>query len=92
MAAEASRFQAVEDIPAPPQPDHAAATAALMLALKSLSQRALIAVDNLFCLITVGLVFWLYKSVPDPNTYQLVGLGLFALFVLAANVIVRRGK
>jgi len=61
-----------------------------MLALKALSQRALIALDNLFTLLTVFLVFWLWRSTPEPNTYQLVGLGIFAVFVLAANVIVRR--
>lgn len=88
MAGEVDRrFQVVDDEPAN---EHSAATAGLVLALKALSQRALIAIDNLFTLITVALVFWLYKSTPDPNTYQLVGLGLFALFVLAANVIVRR--
>ena len=89
MAEADRRFQVVEDSPEP-VPDNSAATAALMLALKALSQRALIALDNMFTLITVSLVFWLFKSIPEPNTYQLVGLGIFALFVLAANVIVRK--
>lgn len=62
----------------------------LMLALGALSKRTLVAIDNLFCLLTVFLVFWLWKSIPEPNTYQLIELGIFALFVLAANVIVRR--
>ena len=70
--------------------DHSAATAGLILALKALSQRALIAIDNLFTLITVCLVFWLWKSVPQPDTYQIIQLGIFAVFVLAANVIVRK--
>ena len=87
------RFQVVENVddePAPKRDDYSAATAALILGLKALSQRALIAVDNLFTLITVCLVFWLWKSIPQPDTYQLISLGVFAVFVLAANVIVRR--
>jgi hypothetical protein len=61
----------------------------LALALKTMGQRALIAVDNLFTLVTVCLAFYLWHSIPEPNTLQVVALALFALFVLAANVIVR---
>jgi hypothetical protein len=61
----------------------------LALALRTMGQRALIAVDNLFTLVTVCLAFFLWHSIPDPNTLQVTALALFALFVLAANVIVR---
>lgn len=89
--AETRRFEVVEGTEAPnPPEDNSAATQALVLALKALSQRALIAVDNLFTLISVCLVFWLFKSLPTPDTFQLAALGIFSLFVLAANVIVRR--
>lgn len=96
--AEKSAFQIVEEatddpIPFPRKPlidVSAAATQALLLGLKALSQRALIAIDNLFTLVTVCLVFWLWQSIPAPNTYQIVSQAIFALFVLAANVIVRR--
>ncbi len=89
MTAEIRRFEPVEETE-PPREDNSAATQALVLALKALSQRALIAVDNLFTLISVCLVFALFKANPTPDTYQLIGLGIFSLFVLAANVIARR--
>ena len=88
MTAEIRRFEPVEETEQPQ--DNSAATQALVLALKALSQRALIAVDNLFTLISVCLVFWLFKSLPAPDTFQLIALGIFSVFVLAANVIVRR--
>lgn len=76
---------------APPKPDHHAAFSILALSLKALSQRALIAVDNLFTLCTVGSVFWVAMTIiPHPDTFQLVGLGMYGIFVLAANWIVRR--
>lgn len=83
------KFEIVKD-DEPARPDHSAAIQAIMLGLKALSQRALIAIDNLFTLLTVGSGFWLWLSIPDPNVYQLVGMAMYALFVLAANVIVRR--
>ena len=66
------------------------AASALMLALKALSQRAIAAVADLFFLSTMAACFWLFMSIPNPNTYQLVELGLFCSFVLAGNWIVRR--
>ena len=94
------QFQVVEDETAPdysaahttssPTEPSGAAVAVLMLSLKALSQRALIAVDNLFTLLTVFSAYWLWHSIPSPDSYQLVALGMYALFVLAANVIVRR--
>ena len=54
--------------------------------------RSLIAVDNLFTLITVCLAFYLWHSIPDPNGLQVAALALFGLFVLIANVIVRWWK
>lgn len=89
------RFEVVQDTPdngaeAPPSPSSGVATTALILALKALSQRALIAIDNLFTLATVGSAFWLWMSIHDPNVYQLVGLGMYGGFVLIANWIVRK--
>lgn len=90
-----AKFELVQETEEPEGPanqpaEHAKALGMVMLALKSLSQRALIAIDNLFMLLTVGSVFWLAMSLPDPNTYQLVQIGMYAAFVLAANLIVRR--
>lgn len=66
----------------------------VMLALKSLSQRAIIAIENLFLFASVCLVFWAALAIlNDPTPNQLGGLGIFAVFVLVANWIVvkRRG-
>ena len=71
------------------QEETSRATAALMLALKALSQRA---VASLATVASVAAVFWLYLSIPSPNVYQLVQLGMFSCFVLACNWIVRRGR
>lgn len=84
------QFEVVDDTP--PDEEHSHTASLLALSLKALSQRALVAVESLFTLITVFLVFWVWTSIPDPNTHQIVSLGIFAAFVLAANVIVRRIK
>jgi hypothetical protein len=67
-----------------------AGMAMLMMGLKALSQRALIALSACFTLITVGSCFWLYMSRTTLDPQQLVLCGMYAIFVLAANVIVRR--
>lgn len=89
----APRFEVVPEETDPPVADKPASsdhsTAVLFLALKALSQRALIALESLFTLLTVGSGFWLWMSIKDPNVYQLVGMGMYAMFVLAANIIVR---
>lgn len=76
----------------PSAEDHQVATSLLALSLKALSQRAVVALESLFTLVTVVLVFWLAMSISEPNTYQIVWFSIFAVFVLAANVIVRKVK
>lgn len=66
------------------------AAAALALGLKTLSQRAIAGSRALFTLASVASCFWLWNNTPDPSYTQIVSLSLYALFVLAANVIVRR--
>jgi hypothetical protein len=63
-----------------------------LLNLKALSQRALIAIADAFSLLTVATVFWLSMTIipHEPTIYQLVGLGGYACFVVAVNIIVRR--
>lgn len=64
---------------------------ALMLALSALSQRALVAVSKLFTLLTVASAFVLWWSVlPSPSIYQIVGLTIYAVFLLIVNWLVRR--
>lgn len=83
-------------VPLPQQPSFAdkAMVTGVMLGLKALSQGSAIALSNIashvFSLITVAMVFWVWTTIHDPNNYQLISLALFALFILAANVIVRK--
>ena len=80
-----------DDEPLAPPPAPKRDTALLMLALKSLSQRTIAALADLFTLVTVGSCFWLFFAIKEqPNTFQLVLAATYALFVLAANWIVRR--
>lgn len=63
----------------------------ILLALKALSQRTLIALSQLFTLLTCASAFTLWYSVlPNPNSYQLVGLALYGGFVLLLLQIVKR--
>ena len=90
--AEVRRLQPVE-IPDEPTEDSLATRAAasmVALGLKALSQRALAATKDVFTLLSVGSAFWLWNSIPNPSPTQIISLGLYALFILAANVIVRR--
>ena len=74
----------------PPKPDNGAAVRMLTLALAALSQRALIALMDLFSLITCAGVWYIWYLTPNPNYQQIVHNSIFALFALAANWIVRR--
>ena len=74
----------------PAEQASAAHVVMLTIALKALSQRALVALADLFTLLTVGSAFWLWSTIPAPNDRQIVALSIYALFVLAANYIVRR--
>lgn len=94
-----SRLQAVADDEleleqAQPAAQPAAQTAAiqmLTMALKALSQRAIIALSNLFMLLTAFSVFILWFEAPaDPSISQIIRLALYALFVLALNLIKRK--
>jgi hypothetical protein len=63
-----------------------ATEAAILFALKTLSQRAFVALMGLFRLITgasVFALFWVYGR--EPSTYQIASLSIYALFVLALN-------
>lgn len=86
-------FTVVDDRPAEtPTTDQARqATQLLMVALRALSERALVAIGNLFSLFLAASVWWLARGVLDaPSDRQLIGLGLYALFVLALHLVRRR--
>lgn len=78
--------------PTPAKPDalESAGLAILMASLKALSARALEALASLFTLATVASAFYLWFLTPEPNVLQIVSLTIYALFVLAANWLVRR--
>lgn len=88
----ARNFEVVSDETPQPQTSFVehAGTQALILGLKALSQRAIAAIADLFMLATVGSAFWLWLLTPKPDLFQIVSLTIYALFVLAANYIVRR--
>lgn len=68
-----------------------ALTSLLLMSLKALSQRAIVALANLFMAATAASAFWLwYVTMPEPSVRQLVGLTLYALFILALNFMLRR--
>jgi len=91
--AERAPFQIVPDEDDPPSPKGASAdksVSLLLLAIKTLGQRALVAITDLFTLITVASAWFLWWITPDPTVLQIAKLSIYAVFVLAANVIVRR--
>jgi len=95
MAATNPGFEVVggtetEPRPAPQSDPNAVAIAMITLGIKTLSQRALTAATDLFSIATVASAFWLWSTIPDPNEKQIVSLSIYALLVLAINVIVRR--
>jgi hypothetical protein len=64
---------------------------ALTLGLQALSQRFVVGLSKLFVLLATASAFALWwRVMPDPTVLQLSGLGLYAIFVLAASFIVRR--
>lgn len=64
------------------------AVSGLMLALQALSKRFVLALEALFTLFTVGLAWYLWSVIPDPNTNQIVSLGIFAAFLIVINFMV----
>lgn len=86
------KFEIVSETPDEPAESRTDAMAASMLALglKTLSQRAVAATRDVFTLLSVGTVFWLWNNTPEPTYTQIVSLTIYAVMILAANVIVRR--
>jgi hypothetical protein len=65
-----------------------AALGMILLGLKTLSQRMIIALGQLFTLLTCASAFALWYSVlPNPNALQLIGLGLYAGFILLLHLV-----
>lgn len=62
----------------------------LAMALSTISKRALTAISDLFALMVIGSVWWLFLSVTSPNPFQLAALAGYEMFALAAIWIVKR--
>lgn len=92
-------FQIVADEDEAPQTEQPARTSflesagfqSLMIGLGALSQRTVVALSRLFALLVIASDFWLWASIPAPNAYQLIALGMYAAFSLAA-IFIARGK
>ena len=83
----------VNQPPAPPKKDplEEAALQMIMLGLKTLSQRVIVALSDLFTLLTCVSAFVLWQDVlPNPNSFQLVGLGLYGMFLLLLHLVRKR--
>lgn len=80
--------QTLQQAQAQAQQSQMQSAAMIAVALKALSQKALIALASLFTLLTVASAFILWLLVPDPNVTQLVGMGMYAVFVLLINMLI----
>ena len=78
------------EVSSPPRTEPTLGVDLLALGLKTVSQRFVAALVNLFTLVTMVGVWFLWYKTPDPNPSQIVSLSIFAAFVLAANWLVRR--
>lgn len=74
-----------------PKKDWAEATKILLLMLKTLSERTIVALADLRTLLSAGAAFYLWVDLPaEPTTGRLIALAMFATFILAINWIWRR--
>lgn len=72
-------------------PNTNAAQRMLLLALGQLSKRALAGISDLFSLIGLASVWALWRATLDaPNATQLVGIGMYSVFLLILEVIRRK--
>lgn len=80
--------QTLQQAQAQAQQSQMQSAAMIAVALKALGQKALIALASLFTLLTVASAFTLWLLMPDPNVTQLVGMGMYAVFVLLINMLI----
>lgn len=82
------------DDPVEPQQvakDNSVAADLLLLAVKALSARALVALSSMFSLALAGSLFYLcWAALPQPSVYQIVLLTIYAVFVLVLHIIRNR--
>jgi len=87
-----AQFEVVEDEQPNSAPAESDTSGALDVLLAIFSQKTAAALNGFYSLLTVASVFWLaFVIIPhDPSVQQLIGLGGYAAFVIAVNIIVRR--
>lgn len=69
----------------------AVATQMLFAALGALSKRFVVALSNLFTLLTAASSFYLWLiALPVLDNTKIIGLTIYSLFVLALNIYARR--
>lgn len=62
----------------------------ILLALKALSQRTVVALSNCVTLLSVASAFYLWTLVlPNPTPTQLAGLGLYGVLLIALRYVWR---
>lgn len=68
-----------------------AALKLLLLSLQTVSQRALIALSNMFTLIGLASAWWLWhETLPNPSISQLTGLALYGLLLVSLHLVRRK--
>lgn len=64
---------------------------ALQMALRTLSQKTIVALATLYSLLLAGAVFWVFwRILADPSVLKLVGGGMFAVFAFLMVVFRKR--
>lgn len=93
------RFEIISEEEAPQVPPRRSveptgdpALGAIMLALKTLSQRTIVALSRLAAMAMVGSVFWLFMSIPSPSQAQIIWGGMYSVFILAVLFLLGRGQ
>jgi hypothetical protein len=84
-------FRVVGQEPDTPQANpqqYAQAIALIQVGLSTVWQQFIISLAHWFTMLSTGTVFILCLWTPDPNTRQLIMLGGYSLFILAANYLV----
>lgn len=83
--------RADEPVPAMQSAQEKAAIQMLQIGLAALSKKAVVALSTIFTGAALFSAWWLWAAIlPNPSTLQLVGVGMYAAFLLALEFVRRR--